>query len=305
MRRIYVPCLLALLLGFNHPLAAETPTPLSGLDAAARVVRDADGVPHIFATDEHDLFFLQGWVDAEDRLFQMDVLRRQASGTLAEILGPGLPGPDGVPAVLESDVTLRTIGLRRAADRSYPLLSPPVKAAFEAYSEGVNAFIAAHPLPPEYTPLELSAVEPWTSLDSMVVSKALAFQLSFDLAIKPTLALLGYQQAGAAAGFDGAALYFQDLFRSQPFDAVSTVPDATGAASAQGIAAAKSAADTRGKSLSLSPAAAALAGRYLEKVRGIDLLRRAIAPGERNGGSNEWVLSGKQSASGRPLLAND
>ena len=58
MRRIYFPCLLALLLGFGHPLAAETPTPLSGLDAAARIVRDADGVPHIFATDEHDLFFL-------------------------------------------------------------------------------------------------------------------------------------------------------------------------------------------------------------------------------------------------------
>src|SRR6266404_9660952 len=88
MRRIYFPCLLALLLGFGHPLAAETPTPLSGLDAAARIVRDADGVPHIFATDEHDLFILAGWVHAEDRLFQMDVLRRQASGTLAEILGP-------------------------------------------------------------------------------------------------------------------------------------------------------------------------------------------------------------------------
>src|SRR5438094_8949646 len=109
MRRLRFPCLLALLLGFNLPVAAETPTPLSGLDAAARITRDADGVPHIFAANEHDLFFLQGWVHAEDRLFQMDVLRRTASGTLAEILGPGLPGPDGVPAVLESDLTPRTI----------------------------------------------------------------------------------------------------------------------------------------------------------------------------------------------------
>src|SRR5262249_3079988 len=164
MRRLRFPCLLALLLGFNLPVAAEPPTPLSGLDAAARITRDADGVPHIFATDEHDLFFLQGWVHAEDRLFQMDVLRRTASGTLAELLGQGPAGPDGFPAVLESDIQLRTIGLRRAAERSLPLLSPAVMAAFQAYSDGVNAFIAAHPLPPEYGPLELSAVEPWTPL---------------------------------------------------------------------------------------------------------------------------------------------
>src|SRR5262249_3390124 len=155
----------------------------------------------------------QGWVHAEDRLFQMDVLRRTASGTLAEILGPD---------ALASDIQLRTIGLRRAAERSLPLLSPPVVAAFQAYSDGVNAFISAHPLPLEYTTaLELSAVEPWTPLDSMVVSKLLAFELSFDLDIAPTVALAGYQQAGQFAGFDGAALYFQDLFRSQPFDAVS------------------------------------------------------------------------------------
>src|SRR5882724_2421965 len=178
MRRIYLPCVLALLLGFSHPLAAETPTALSGLDAGARVVRDADGVPHIFASDEHDLFFLQGWVHAEDRLFQKAMLRRQASGTLAEILGPG-PAP--LAEVLKSDVQLRTIGLRRAVERSLPLLSPPVIAAFEAYSDGVNAVIGAHPLPPEYAALELGAVEPWTPLDSMVVGKLLAFLLSFDL----------------------------------------------------------------------------------------------------------------------------
>src|SRR5687768_8329071 len=69
---------------FSHPLAAEPPTRVPGLQRPAQVLRDAHGIPHIFATNEHDLFFLQGWVHAQDRFFQMDVGRREASGTLAE-----------------------------------------------------------------------------------------------------------------------------------------------------------------------------------------------------------------------------
>jgi len=163
---------------------AQAPTPLSGLNDSARIVRDAHGIPHILAGPEHDLFFLQGWVHAEDRLFQMDLLRRQASGTLAELLGPD---------AVESDVQLRTIGLRRAAEKSLPLLSEPVMDAFEAYSDGVNAYIDSHPLPPEYQALEITEIEPWSSLDSMVISKLFAFRLSFDLDIAPTLTLLQYR----------------------------------------------------------------------------------------------------------------
>ena len=85
-----------------------------GLRAAASVVRDVDGVAHIKATNTHDLFFLQGWVHADDRLFQMDVSRRRASGTLAELLGAG---------ALPSDVQMRTLGLRRSAERTVSLLS--------------------------------------------------------------------------------------------------------------------------------------------------------------------------------------
>src|SRR2546425_5612902 len=218
MRRLRFPCLLALLLGFNLPVAAETPTPLSGLDAAARITRDADGVPHIFADNEHDLFFLQGWVHAEDRLFQMDMQRRQAAGTLAELLGPG---------ALPSDVQLRTIGLQRAAVRSLPLLSARARAALEAYAQGVNASAAAHALPLEYGALKLTKFAPWSALDSAAIGKLLAFGLSFDLDdISRTVALKTYQQVGKAVGFDGTALFFQDVFRSAPFDRASTIPDA-------------------------------------------------------------------------------
>src|SRR6266849_6993723 len=140
------------------PLAAlAAPVRLAGLTGAAEISRDAAGIPHIRADNEHDLFFLQGWVHAEDRLFQMDMQRRQAAGTLAELLGPG---------ALPSDVQLRTIGLQRAAVRSLPLLSARARAALEAYAQGVNASAAAHALPPEYGALKLTKFTPWSALRS-------------------------------------------------------------------------------------------------------------------------------------------
>lgn len=96
-----------------------------GLQAAGFVAEDVDGIPHVLAHDEHDMAFLAGWLHARDRQFQMDVLRRQASGTLAELFGP---------VTLPSDVQFRTLGLRRAAERSWPLLSAPARAALSASS---------------------------------------------------------------------------------------------------------------------------------------------------------------------------
>ena len=85
---------------------AASPTRISGLNHRVLILEDVEGIPHIIAVDEHDLFFAQGWVHARDRLFQMDVSRRLASGTLAELLGPG---------ALESDVRQ---AMRRRAVRS-------------------------------------------------------------------------------------------------------------------------------------------------------------------------------------------
>src|SRR3712207_1212373 len=88
---------------------------IRGLRAVASVVRDVDGVPHVKAANTHDLFFLQGYVHADDRIFQMDVSRRRASGTLAELIGS---------SALPSDVQMRTLGLRRAAERTLSILTP-------------------------------------------------------------------------------------------------------------------------------------------------------------------------------------
>jgi penicillin G amidase len=297
MRRAMVVVLcLALLLsaGALARGAAADPVDVPGLEGPARVDRDANGIAHIRAGSRHDLFFLQGWVHAQDRLFQMDVRRRQADGTLAELLGP---------AALPTDVQLRTIGLHRAAARSLPALSDDARAVLAAYAGGVNAWVAAQAqLPPEYGALRLTRVRPWTALDSVAVGKLQAFGLSFDLDIELTTALLGYQQAGQAAGFDGTALFFEDLWRAQPFTDASTVPDATRASAAGAAAAATAAAPAAGERLA---AAGRLAERYARLAAKVPLLRRALDQDHGQTGSNQWAVSGQLSAGGRPLLAND
>ena len=283
--------------------AAPPPTArlhVAGLDAAATVIRDSRGIPHVFAANSHDLYFMQGWVHAEDRLFQADLSRRQASGTLAEVLG--------LPA-LSSDVQLRTLGLRRAAERSLGAVSDAARADLEAYAEGVNAWVASHPLPPEYAVLGLTTFEPWTPVDSLVIAKLIAFGLSFDLDIDATVTLGTYQATGQALSFDGTALYFEDLFRSAPFDPASTVPDATNPPAGPVIpppAAKRPRRSAAGRVASqLSPAGLALARHYLDQVRRVPLLAAAVAPRERIEGSNEWAVAGTLTADGRPLLAND
>src|SRR5690348_8482770 len=147
-----------------QPAAA---TRLPGLQAAARLIQDSSGVTHIEAASPHDLFFLQGWVHARDRLFQMDISRREPSGTLAELLGQ---------AALPGDVQARTIGLRRAAERSWAAAPADMRAAVSAYADGVNAYVADHPLPAEYGALHLTSFQPWTPVDTLTIAKAIAFQ---------------------------------------------------------------------------------------------------------------------------------
>ncbi len=264
---------------------------LNGLVAAASVARDVDGIAHIDATNSHDLFFLQGWVHASDRLFQMDVTRRQASGTLAEILGP---------SALSSDVQARTIGLRRAAERSLPLQSDEGRAALRAYADGVNAWVGEHPLPAQYAALQLTAFAPWTPVDSLVIGKAIAFNLSFDLDLDLTVAAQTYQAVGAAAGFDGSAAFTQDLFRTQPFSDASTVPDASMPPALATTPRPAAHASRAG----VPPAALKLAGTYQKAAEQIPFLAQAV---DRSFtlGSNEWAIAGRFTATGRPILAND
>src|SRR5438445_5421159 len=289
MRRIVV---LAAALCFPFAASAGPPVRLAGLHGAAEIVRDQWGIAHLRAGDEHDLFLLQGWVHAEDRLFQMDVSRRRASGTLAELLGS---------AALPGDVQLRTFGLRRAAARSLPLVSARARAAIEAYADGVNAFVASHPLPPEYAALRLTRFPPWTPLDTAAVGKLIAFGLSFDLDdIDRTVALVSYQKAGAAFGFDGTKLFFQDLFRSAPFDPASTIPDALGPPPTR----VTEQREREGVASGLHPRAVEMGKEFLDKVRAEPFVRRVLDHDDRDG-SNQWAIAGDFTETGSPMLASD
>ncbi len=299
----------ALLLAAFASISIATPVEVPALGSAVKVVRDVDGIPHIIGSSEYDVVFVQGYLHAQDRFFQMDFSRRQASGTLAELLGP--------PA-LGSDTQLRTFGLRRAAQRSLAALSPEVKAGLQAYADGVNHFLSTRPLPPEYFVLETTQVHPWTPLDSVAIGKLIAFGLSFDLDIGTTEALISYQVAGGVLGFDGSALFFEDLFRTQPFDPAATVPDALAAAApstspkhrrsekAPESASRASATAAAGKPAKrLDPAVRKLVEDYIERVKGIPLLENALKSSDKPQGSNEWAVAPSRSASGRAMLAND
>ena len=300
----------ALLLAAIAVTAIAKPMETPGLNSPVQVIRDVDGIPHIFGNSEHDVVFVQGYLHAQDRFFQMDASRRQGSGTLAELLG--------LPA-LASDVQFRTFGLRRAAKLSLAALSAETRAGLQAYADGVNYYLQTQPLPPEYTLLEITQAEPWTPLDSVVVGKLIAFGLSFDLDINNTIALGSYQAAGPALGGDGSVLFFEDLFRTQPFDPAATIPDSLAAAAASSkskkpkhsastrkaaMSGAKSAA-TKTRSGQLDRATMKLAEDYIERVKGIPMLENALKSRDKPTGSNEWAVAPSRSASGKAMLAND
>ena len=290
--------LLSLVFLIALPLAAQNWVRHPGMRLPGQITRDANGVAHIRAFTDYDAVFLNGWVHAQDRLFMMDENRRTASGTLAELLGQ--------PA-LGSDVQLRTLGLRRAAQLSQLEYSARVSELLAAYSAGVNAWVAANPLPAEYAALEITQFEPWTPLDSIAVAKLLSFGLSFDLDVENTVALLTYQGAGQVLGVDGTALFFEDLFRSQPFDPASTVPDATAGTAKTVETTAKSDDRATWKSIAeaqLDPNAVEVAKKYLEELKQIPFFQKILDP-ETRGASNLWAIAGTLTTTGNPMIAND
>ncbi|HEU4798266.1 MAG TPA: penicillin acylase family protein, partial [bacterium] len=143
---------------------------VAGVQAPVEVIRDRWGIPHIFARSEHDLFLAQGFVHAQDRLWQMEFNRRIAAGRLSEIFGE---------TTLETDQFLRTVGLRRAAEAEWEIQDADARAAALAYAEGVNAFITRYRsrLPIEFGLLRF-APEAWTPIDSLSYAKLMAWVLS-------------------------------------------------------------------------------------------------------------------------------
>ena len=151
---------------------------IKGLEAEVKIYRDPWGVPHIYADTENDLFFAQGYVQAQDRLWQMELHRRMGSGTLSEVIGE---------ATLEYDRFFRAVGLRRCAAASYQSLNPAMQGVLQSYCRGVNAFISANKdnLPLEFTILGFKPAD-WDPVDSLTVSELIAWELGKNWEVELT-----------------------------------------------------------------------------------------------------------------------
>ena len=147
---------------------AEGEIRIAGVEAPVEILRDGNGIPHIFARSIADASFALGFVHAQDRLWQMETSRRVASGRVSEIAGAG---------ALPVDRLMRTLGLRRVAAANFERYDAETKRLLEAYAAGVNAFLATDPvLPPEFWIARLKP-EPWSPIDSVVWTKVMALDL--------------------------------------------------------------------------------------------------------------------------------
>jgi penicillin G amidase len=234
---------------------------VDGLHAPVEIIRDEWGVPHVYATHEADLFFAQGFVHAQDRLFQMDLNRRIGLGRLAEITGPL-----GVPF----DKFARYLGWPRAAAVQVAGGDESTHAVIDAYSAGVNAFIATQPLPAEFKVLAYRP-EPWDALATSAWGTVLAWGLSCNWETELLRAWL-LDELGPER-----ALAMTPVYRP---GYVTTLPDEqVGRRLAEGLLRAFQETVTHGSI-------------------GTPLFGQGI-------GSNNWVVAGSRTANGRPHLAND
>jgi penicillin amidase len=246
---------------------------LAGLGAETRVIRDRYGVPHIFAADLNDAMRVLGYLHAQDRFFQMDITRRVTQGRLAEIIGP--PG-------LSYDRLFRTLDLAGSARRSLDAFSPEARARLDAYAAGINAWLATsgQALPVEYALLDF-APEPWRPEDSVLWGKAMAWKLSANWRQEALRGKL-------ATRFDQARL--ERLFpKPLPEWPITLAPRFEAEPASRADA---------GDAGRVSPAEAARAAM-------VDFAGLLAIPTIGHGASNEWVVDGRRSATGQPLLAND
>ncbi len=285
----------------GRPATAAPPIRLAGLDAPVQVIRDNEGVAHVYAKTRHDAYFMQGYLQAQDRFFQLDHLRRLFGGTLAELLGQ---------SVLGLDLRFRSFGLRRAAEESFAAHPEETKRWLQAFADGVNASLEANPLPPEYEVLELTkaGIPRWSPVDTLIFLKGAGLPLGQALGdLSRTLALDAYQREGQARGFDGTRLFFDDLFRVAPIDPAVSFPGFAGEAGVVSRAARRSRLVEAARALPevVRPEALALAERHLREIEESPVLKRWLNRVEGGMGSNVWVIDGQHTESGLPILASD
>jgi len=265
---VSVLLILLILVGVTGVILVRRPFPqtkdtlsLPGLHEQVDVFRDSYGVPHIYATNTHDLFMAQGFVHAQDRFWQMEFWRRSGSGTLSEILGS---------SALDSDRFIRTVGWHRTAAQELELYNEMELGVLNAYAEGVNVYIEQNSgrLGLEFTVLGLTGVsfdpEPWTPLNTLTYAKLMAWNLGGNRSAELTRALIA-TRVGTKA--------LDELMPPYDDDHPTIVAD-----------------PVHETSLAAIPEDA------------FDLNVLGFGEGL---GSNNWVISGERTESGKPILADD
>ncbi len=255
---------------------------IKGLKDRVTISRDERGIPYIEARNDEDLYFAQGYATAADRLWQMDIFRRTARGELAEVLGAG---PNNT--ALEQDKLHRTYGFAQTAEAELAKAAPRSRALLEAYAMGVNAYAAsldAKSTPPEFQTLQYS-FRPWKPADSLVVVKI------FFEALSDTWRLDLMRRAMAGLPADKRVALLPEI---SPLDVLVVGKDAKPAAKS-------SRTETKVDSLSRE----ALAALAHNEVITTTALARIGFHTDALAASNNWVVSGKRTVSGKPLLAND
>jgi penicillin amidase len=263
---------------------------VTGLLAPVKVDRDAHGAPTIEAANFDDLFFVQGYVTAQDRLFQMDGMRRFAAGELAEVFGT---------AFVEHDRQQRILGLRPVARRTIETLTPEYRAHFEAYARGVNAFVEAHRerLPLEFRILRYSP-RPWTPEDSALIG----VQMVEDLSTSPRHALEREKILAKLGPELTADLYVNSSWHDRPPTASRSSLDHEIKGNDQNENDQNEDDDEDDNSGADSSVTKFTRPSNLPALRSPEMFfggRPLVL------GSNNWVVSGAHTVSGKPLLSND
>lgn len=308
---------------------------LPGMSGEATVIRDQQGVPQIYADSADDLFRVQGYVNAEDQFFQMDLRRHITAGRLSELVGAD-------DDALTADKLVRTLGWRDVAQQEYAKASDSTRAYLQAYADGVNAYIQGRSmseLSVSYTLLEqkndLEDIELWTPVDSLAWLKAMAWDLrsNYDEELNRAQALntvrnvdrveqlfptYPYNDHATIISGTSEAGNQTDTSTSDTGDTEATGTDATGTdatgTDATGTDTAATSLTVQNTGVSTSTQATDTAEIFQTEAaqevfeaagNALDTLPDVLGGTDEGNGSNSWVVAGDLTETGLPLLAND
>ncbi|OIJ67595.1 penicillin acylase family protein [Streptomyces mangrovisoli] len=273
---------------------------LQGLSGPVEVERDGYGIPQIYASSDEDLFMAQGYVQAQDRFYEMDVRRHMTSGRLSEMFGK---------SQVKNDEFLRTLGWDRTAQKEYDTtLSASTKKYLQAYSEGVNAYLAGKDgkdISLEYAALGFTndyKPQKWTPVDSVAWLKAMAWDLRGNMQDEIDRALmtsrLGPKQIA-------------DLYPEYPYSRNKTIvqegqyDELTGTFEQNGSTSSSGTSTSTTGTSTTSTEGSALQSQLSGLYNLLDNVPTAVGVNGQGIGSNSWVVAGKYTITGKPLLAND